>query len=261
MQLRIWPFLMGALVVSCGEPREQPSQPGTDASHGLFLVPDSQRAIANREFRVAIHGGGVLGGETLEGIPDKFDPFSVRVGGYQRNLLEPDVVEGEAVVRVRLPESGNSTIAFSTEPRSVLWGDGEQVLLSQHVKSLFFVSDMELAAPVSSAAMTYRFGLELEIVPLIDPVPLIPGQQLPLQVRYGGPELAEARIDVQRQDLSGDANSEWVFRGETDDAGTIVLDVEKPGRYLATVIHGPLGVGSNRVVHRAVLSFVVGDVK
>lgn len=260
MQLRIWP-LVGVLVVSCGEAREHPLQPGTDASHGLFLVPDSQRAIVDREFQIAIHGGGVLGGGVLEGIEDRFDPFTVRVGGHQRNLLEPEVSDGEARVGVRLPESGNATIAFSTKPRSVLWGDGKPALLSQHVKALFFVADVDLAAPIPSAAMTYRFGLELEIVPLIDPVPLIPGEQLPLQVRYGGPELAGARIDVQHQDPTSVADSELVFRGETDDAGAVILDVEKPGRYLATVIHGPLGTGPSRELHRAVLSFVIGDVK
>jgi uncharacterized GH25 family protein len=138
------------------------------------------------------------------------------------------------------------------------------VRLSQHVKCLFFVADVDFAAPVPSAAMTYRLGLTLEIAPLVDPLPLLPGDQLPLEVRFEGVELAGVRTRVEfRSNQGGDSDDTGsvVLDAATDDSGTVLMPIDAPGQYIATVIHDPAGGGSGRTVHRAVLSFSIGDVK
>lgn len=239
--------------------RESEGPPEAVAAN-LLLLPETSRAIVDRDFRLMFYDGLGADGAPLERLVDSFDPFMARVGGYQVNLLEPRIDGGAVCVDVRLPETGGSMVGFSTKPRRVRWEDGETVLLSQHVKSLFPVTDSELHAPVPSAAVAYRLGLRLEIVSMLDPLPLLPRDQLPLQVRFDGPELAGAEVEV-RLSPRGGGDTEIVLRERTDDAGTVVLPIDRPGRYTARVTHDPVGSGMGREVHRAALTFNSGGIR
>ena len=143
------------------------------------------------------------------------------------------------------------SLGCSTGPRRV-----GGALLHQHAKSLFFVANDALEVPVSSAAMSYRLGLRLEIVPMLDPLPLLPGDALPVQVRFDGPELAKARIVLRWARPGG--GSQVVFQGTGDDVGSLDLPLEKPGRYLVTVVHEHVGSTGDREVHHATLTFPIG---
>ena len=91
---------------------------------------------------------------------------------------------------------GDALVGFSTVPRAVTrrgaGGRVEEISLRHHVKTLLFVSRTGRDLPQPSAALSARIGLALEIVPLLDPLPLLPGHDLPMQVRFEGPGLAAA---------------------------------------------------------------------
>ena len=92
---------------------------------------------------------------------------------------------------------------------------------------------------------------------MMDPLPLLPGDQLPLRVRFDGPGLAGAVLEVQRAPPAG-GDAEHEFRGQTDAVGTVVLPIRQAGRYLVTVEHEPDPLRSPRELHRGVLLFDVG---
>jgi hypothetical protein len=259
--------LLGVCVIAaCGESRDQAvATPASlaGADHPLLLLPDGPRAQVGRPFRLSFHGGGGIDGPVVTRLLDVFDPCMARVGGHQMNVLEPDVVGGQAGLTVKMPDDGNAMVGYSTKSRILQWR-GERVRFSQHVKSLFIVARTARGVPVSSAAMSYRLGLRLEIVPMVDPVPLLPGDELPLQVRLDGPELDGAELVFHWRPRGDDAESREVFRGRTDDAGTVVVPIRKPGRYVATVVHREPGSSrpadsAPREVLWSALTFMIGE--
>ena len=132
------------------------------------------------------------------------------------------------------------------------------VWTSFHVKSLFFVAADPSEVPISSAALSYRLGLQLELVPMVDPLPLLPGDTLPIQVRYDGPELANTEVTLAwHADRSGGLQP--VFRGTTDDVGSVDLPLAKAGHYRLTAIHE---VHAGRLVrHHATMTFYLGELR
>lgn len=147
-------------------------------------------------------------------------------------------------------------LGFSTSPRPVTRGS-ERELVTHHVKVLQFVSRDGRDLPRPSAAMAHRLGLRFEIVPMIDPLPLLPGDSLPIRLRFDGPGLEGVVVRVQLRRSDNDAVVEH-FTGATDSVGAVNMTVGDPGRYLVTATHRVALAGAPDEVHVASLTFDVG---
>lgn len=255
------PCVLGLLLLSCSGSPAEPSAEATasrveSAVQPLYLIPETSPALVGRETRFTFHRGVLGANRILDRISVEFDPFMARVGGSQRNLLVADVVEGRAGVTHRFDLPGDALIGFSTRPRLVEAG-GERVLLSHHAKALQFVSRDGRDLPRTSAAMSHRLGLFFEVVPMTDPLPLLPGDSLPIRLRFNGPGLTTVPVRVQMVPAKGGAVREH-FAGKTDQVGAVHMVIGEPGRYLVTATHRIDRGAEPDEVHVASLTFQVG---
>jgi hypothetical protein len=225
----------------------------------LFLAAPSAHAALGAPVRLALRRGDLRDGAPLHRIDERFDPFVARVGGTQHNELAPDLAGGEAGVSHAFAGPGDALVGCSTLPRAVSLR-GEAVELVQHLKTLLFVSQSSRDLPAPSAALAERIGLQLELVPMIDPLPLLHGELLPMRLRFDGPGLAGAEVVVQLAPRRSPAAVVEHFRGTTDEVGAVVMPIGDPGRYLVSAEHRVPPATGNALprVHRAVLTFDVG---
>jgi hypothetical protein len=251
--------VMAAMACRDDEPTPVASSPDS-APLSVFLVPEQPLAIARQPARFSFCRGDLRDGAAVGRIEDRFDTFVARVGGFQHNELSVDVVDGRAGVTHAFEVPGDAMIAFSTLPRLVERDAGERrepILLAQYVKCLLFVSADGRDRPRHSAALSARVGLPFEIVPVIDPLPLRPGEKLPLRVRwYVGTE-APFAVRVQRS-ARGGAGVTDQLELSTDASGTVVVPMGDPGRYLITAERETQVPGEPTRVDRAVLCFDLG---
>lgn len=214
----------------------------------------ARSARVGEPFRLELVRGAMPGGVVADSLDEAFDPFAMRLGGMQQ-LVEPDVAVGRAGVTLSFASTGDALVGFSTRPRACEVG-GERVELAQHVKCVLPVTERNGDVNPSSAAVAERFGLRLEIVPMIDPLPLLEGEQLPLRVRFDGPGLAGCTVRMQHRPRGGAAAADREHAADgagadgaagsadaadsiavTDGVGTVVLPVRGPGEYLVTAEH------------------------
>ncbi len=249
-------LLVPLLAAACGERTPVPVRSSHAISHQsaatLVLSADSLRARTERDYRLRFH---TLAGNAVDLSAAAFDLFAARVGGHQQNLLEPVTVDSATEVVVRLPVAGDAMVGCSISPRQI---DGRWV--SHHLKSLFFCATDPAAVPTSSAALSYRLGQHLEIVPMVDPLPLLPGDQLSVQVRLDGPELAAAEVLLYWwADVA--AKPALIQRTRTNEVGAVELSLTKSGHYLVTVSHTHADAGGRSVAHHASLGFALGELR
>lgn len=184
-----------------------------------------------------------------------FDPFALRVGGFQDNAVRVSVGDDGVGALLTPAQAGDTMVGCSTQAVRGHYR-GELVSLVHHAKSLFFVAGDGVESPVASAALTSRMGLDLEIVPMIDPLPLLPGETLPLQVHFQGEALTDAPITVRWAARGGTEVAAELAR--TDAVGAVHVPIPAPGLCLVSVVHDRPGSGAGRTVHTASLTFRVG---
>jgi hypothetical protein len=224
------------------------------AADWQILRPTFARALVDHELRLELSIGD-LDGATQRAWPDRFDHFVARLGGWQ-GLLEPDDRDGTAGVSLAFTEPGDALVGYSTLPRR-LGTDDDAAIVSHHVKCMFPVR-RDTAEPLpASAALSRRIGMPLELVPLIDPLTLLPGDDLPVQVRFDGPSLANAPIEVRHR-IPGRRSPGSTFRGVTDDSGTAIVQIRGAGEHLVLASHEAQSVDGGRHIHRATLWFAIG---
>ena len=84
---------------------------------------------------------------------------------------------------------------------------------------------------VDGAVFTQPLGHALEIVPLVDPYALQDGERLPVEVRFGGEALADARIHIGRLDRPEDHHGTIA----TNSAGQAEIPLGREGRWFLGV--------------------------
>ena len=255
-------LLVLGLLVGCGD-----AETGQHAAarHALPFEPqlcllpaERAHALTREPFRLELRRGSRLDGIAAESLDETFDPFVVRLGGMQRTI-EPDVQDGRAGVSLVLDSVGDALVGFSATPRSVSLG-GQRVWLSQHVKTVFPVTRGPGDVPQPSASVSHRIGLDFEVVPLVDPVPLLAGDELPLRVRFRGPALANCTVRLHRvAGAAGNGNDAEDHVAVTDPVGTAVLPIGGAGTYLVTASHRVAHADGPDELFWAALTFTTGE--
>jgi len=170
-----------------------------------------------------------------------FDPLVFRLAGEQWYLAPKLSGTGDEArwgVELELgARTGDAMLGFSTTAREVTRERDvrtRRVRVRRHFKSLFHVLGPGGDAPQPSAALTARFGFDLEIVPLSDPLPLGIGDELPVSVRFRGPGLAGVELGAGYR--SGD-EFVTVKVERTDASGTVVIPLSASGLWRLTAVH------------------------
>jgi hypothetical protein len=142
-------------------------------------------------------------------------------------------------------------IGLSTRPRRVEI-DGRERFVSEHAKTIVTV-DGDRRAEGSHSAVTQPFGLALELVPLMDPARLRPGDQLALRLRRDAGSAAGVEVAIEHPGGS-------VSNHAADAGGHVVVTLEEPGRYCATA-RDEVMEGDALHARAASLTFDVGGVR
>jgi hypothetical protein len=248
--------LLGSMAsIGCGpgEPAAAGSAEAVRSESGALFLWPAGAARLREPVRLELRSGDLHAAAVPAALPE-FDPLALRVGGFQDNGLAADL-DGSAGVTIAPPYAGDAMIGFSTRPVRATWR-GAPAQLAFHGKALLFVASRELEAPLASAALTRRIGLRLEIVPMVDPLPLLVGDSLPLQVRFDGPSLPQAAVRVQHL-RSNESPPREIALPATDEVGAVHVPIDAPGRYLVTAVHESQGA-AGREVHVATLTFAIG---
>ncbi len=204
-----------------------------------FLRHSVGHATIDRPIQLELVRDG-LDGDPASNWPTPFDQFVVRINDTQALIDPNDLASDAATVELHLDRVGDALVGFSTKPRPTT--DGTTCL---HGKLLFPVCATSGRRPPSSAAVSQRIGLTFELVPMIDPVPLLPGTELPLRLRFDGPALANARVEVAYRPETSERIT--TTTATTDAVGTAIVPIQGRGEYLLTATHQ---VSTGNAIHR-----------
>jgi hypothetical protein len=222
-----------------------------EAKAPLLLLPPSKEEALDGPVDLRLRRGERLPG-LRAGLLPHFDSAALRISGEQRTL-EAATLRGRegfyfSFDRLRRI-SGDAAFAFATVPENGVQDCG---------KVLFVLPASRRSRPKASPAITARFGVEFEIVPLLDPLALGPGAELPIRLRFRGPGISGVLLKAEVWALGERKTSGQVFEGISDASGMVLVPIRVAGlvvlraRYLED-----LGKGRN-LLHRTFLSFRVG---
>ena len=282
--------VLGALLMAqaCGDETTPPTTPragaepqaNTASAPAQLVLLDAEPAAAPRTLRVRVVAAADGGAATV--ARELCDPFLARLDGWQRNdLADAATAAGSSapdlgVVEVTFPSSGHALLALSTKPRIVRWhdaGGARDVKLRQHVKHVCAVRDpapvVGEAGGAPSPAVTAAVGFDVELVPLVDPLRLQAGDELPLRLKGAGDG---AVLRVRRRAALGARTAEASPRTEPGQRqpldeqmadvpcrdGTALVPLPSAGAYVLSLVDGS---HARDVVHVAALTFTIGAVR
>ena len=234
---------------------------GPAAAHEFWLAPSSYRAGPRDTLAVGAFVGTGFRGEARPYAAPRAKRFTVEAG--RRDDLRPGVTSGERTWALLLPRDGagqliayESDYAFISLPAerfdAYLAEEGlEDPLAARRAlgpragngRERYMRCAKTWVAGRQSRRVTRPQGLDLEIVPLVDPSG---ATRLPLRVLYRGRPLANALVrawvrplesgavpfDAAHRDSVGLAHQ---VRTKRD--GTALVDVGRPGEWLVNVVH------------------------
>jgi len=242
--------LLAALPSACGDGESAEARTAlTNPPDVLLLRPTGGAANAARTVRIELARGG-LAAPPLGEVP-LLRHFAARQGGWQ-GLVTPDVEDGKAGTTVRFAAAGDALLAATTAPETVAG-----VTVTDCAKCVFPVALPAADAPPGSAAVVERVGQPLELVPMLDPLALLPNETLPVRLHFDGPGLADVRVSAEYR-ASPDAEPTNVFWGTTDEVGSFLLPIPAAGEYLLTASHETVDGSGARHAFRASLCFTIG---
>lgn len=230
----------------------------------IYFVPPKATAVPlDGVLRVPFRQGEVFPGAPVRALETAFDYLTFRVGGNQWVVQPTPGPEGLEVAVAVGARRGGSLLGFSTVPRRIEIatpdGGSRRVLFQEHTKLCLYVRHGTWEKPAPSAAVAHRFGFPLEFAPVSDPLPILPGGELPVRLRYGlGVEGVEVVADQIPQGGSGKAVE--MFRGKTGPGGQLMIPVTRAGVWRLTAVYEVAGVdGEPDQVHRTTMVFRTGE--
>ncbi|GEM_PF-2752460 len=224
-----------------------------EALKPLLLLPPSREAAMDGPVDLLLRRGeGIPGVEALA-LPPRFDSAALRIGGEQRSLELATLLGRRGFFfsfdrKRRI--SGDAAFAFAALPEFGVQDCG---------KVLFSLPDSDRHMPSASPAITARFGIELEIVPLLDPLALGPGAELPVRVCFKGRGLWGLHLSAEVLPLGRRVSSGRVFEGVSDESGMVLVPLRVLGLWVLRAEYRERGAekgqASEGLLHRTFLSF------
>ena len=221
----------------------------------LFLIAPGAHALAATDSPCAILLGNELAnpGQSLAGT--RWDPCCARVGGAQENELVAQQTEGAWTLPVRFPEAGDGVVGFTVHTSAS--AGAQPARLRQHAKCVVPVVTGGPEPVGSPGAFARRLGLDVEIVPMVDPTRLRPGEELPLRIRsnHGGANNVEVTVAIRPDVATGPARE--LLRAKTDSDGNLIVRLSETGLHLIST----QVVDSAGTTHLSTLTFRNGGAR
>lgn len=167
-----------------------------------------------------------------------------RSGARQWTLALPDPPEGDAV-RVVFDQPGPAIILLSAGPanargRSDSWQ--QTPYCSKAVLRVQPEADSPPAPPNQAVGgTTAKSGQKIEILPLVDPTSLRPGDWLPLRLYFEGAKVEAAQVQAFRSDAAGQREAAAPIK-TSDAVGTTSLRIDRDGPWLIRFEHAVDGL-------------------
>ena len=210
-----------------------PSGSGDPASaefEPLFVLPPQARIAADEEVLCAILVGKELVAPGHAFFEALLDPSSAMCGGSRANEVRARAKGADWFLPVRFTSAGDGIVGFSVRAPAADGAIASRVWT--HAKC---VVPVVAGSAAGEGAFARRLGLEVEIMPMVDPTVLQVGDELPLRVRSnsGGSGRAELTVWAKRADEAGVARQ--VFRARTDADGNLSLPLREVAWHLVAV--------------------------
>ncbi|HVP10268.1 MAG TPA: DUF4198 domain-containing protein, partial [Phycisphaerae bacterium] len=161
----------------------------------------------------------------------------VRSYGAQE-LIEPQTGEkgGPLAWRWTPRRTGACIVATAIEPSSVAAGER-----TFRYEKLFLRAESgdPTAAPVMrpSASTIARFAQRLELCPMVDPLCLLIGADLPVRVKFDGADLKGATVAAKVEPAGGGPSTTLTFI--TNDSAAVNVPVTTPGLWMVAIEYRP----------------------
>lgn len=217
-------------------------------AHDLFLVADSWTPKIGESVNVKMTVGHNFPDGTSLGMADKMDvflmspdgktsPLSLKENGiYQVASFTPKTA-GAYMVMTKYPYYSTRTKAGKSlqQPKSEV---------KEAIEYSTYVSRSSKAIIKTSGAgdakmVTKPLGMDLEIVPQVDPTTVKPGGLLPVQILYKGKPIVPStneEIDVKAVYAGFQTDEDtYSFAGHTDENGMIRIKITEPGTWMIIV--------------------------
>lgn len=258
-RLHVLPLLSFAIMaMSCDRhaaPADIVAQAALAGPKPLFVIAPGARALAAADSPCAILLGDELSspGQSLAGA--RWDPCCARVGGAQENELVAQQTDGAWTLPVRFPEAGDGVVGFTVSANP---GAGaEPGRLRQHAKCVVPVVTGGPEPVGNPGAFARRLGLDVEIVPMVDPTQLRPGEELPLRIRsnHGGAPNTTVTVAIRPDAATGPARE--LLRAKTDSDGNLIVRLSETGLHLIST----RVVDSAGTTHLSTLTFRNGGAR
>jgi hypothetical protein len=225
-------------------------------AHDTWLLPANLRVPVGREVRMGLTSGMAFPADDFAILPARVKRADVRLGGATRSLPAPRSGALALVYRWVPRTPGVATVAVSLAPRALTlrgalieeylaeidaspairaeWTGSApwREVYTKHAKTFVRVdaATPPADAPDSSGRDTswaQPCGLDLELIPALDPTRLRAGDSLPVRVLYRGRPLADFAVGAEAE--SGRAP---VAFARTDGAGVARVALPVAGRWL-----------------------------
>lgn len=208
----------------------------------LFLLPEGSAAAGTPVALRIVTGALATPQPVATDLLQASDAGIARLGGSQQNGLAPlAAADGAARFDHAFAHGGDALLGVELRTTDGTW---------HSCKHLRFVHQGGLQRPVSSAALAARIGHGLELVPMVDPLPLQPGDLLPVRVLRAGPAVEGARVQIQHASLA------QPLAAVADRGGIARIAIQGRGLHLLTVTHTEAGQ-----TRHASLTFAVEGVR
>ena len=238
-------------------------------AHEFWMVPVATTMAVGDTARVGLRVGEFFEGDALGFSAAQTVALRAHTAGGMQDLLPALRLRGAvAELPIRTSLAGTTVLTFDSQPNTIsLSADRFHAYL--HDEGLDFIKTRREAAgsdkkpgreryrrfvktlikvqgsPDEPADPTYGVvaGQQLEVVPLNDPLALVPGGQLGVQVLFEGQPLAGALLKAWHKGTGKEQGQTLIIRSITQADGKATFSLPYAGPWMVSVVHMVPAVG------------------
>ena len=232
-------------------------------AHEFWMVPVSTPLAVGDAARVGLRVGEFFEGDALGFSAAQTVALRAHTAAGAQDLLPLLALRGAvAELPLRTAQAGTTVLTFDSQPNTIsLPADRFHAYL--HDEGLDFIKARREAAGSDKEPGRERYrrfvktllrvqgpvpmpadptfgvvvGQQLEVVPLNDPLTLVPGGQLGVQVLFEGQPLAGALLKAWHKGAGKDQGQTLIIRSTTQADGKATFSLPYAGPWMVSVVH------------------------
>ncbi|MBC7548414.1 MAG: DUF4198 domain-containing protein [Polaromonas sp.] len=242
-------------------------------AHEFWMVPVVTPLAVGDTARVGLRVGEFFEGDALGFSAAQTVALRAHTAAGAQDLLPLLALRGAvAELPLRLVTAGTTVLSFDSQPNTIsLSADRFHAYL--HDEGMDFIKARREATGSAKEPGRERYrrfvktliqskapgpvpvdatfgvvvGQQLEVVPLNDPLALVPGGQLGIQVLFEGKPLAGALLKAWHKGAGKDEGQTLIIRSTTKADGTAAFSLPYAGAWMVSVVHMIPAVGVKNI--------------